>query len=167
MDDGIDQRGEQSICAHGAEVRGGGTQEVTVGVERVIYEAATDPDFRRALVADRQTALVERGIELKPAERAVLFNVPNATLETMIDSLRVPDHKRRRFMKAVAAVSAGAAGMVLVQGCPMAEKGARPDEDAEIDASDATVDASTLEDSTASFGVRPSPLPDEPEDDTE
>jgi len=143
------------------------SSEVTVGVERVLYEAATDPDFRRALVAERERALSDRGIKLKPAERAVLANVSDAALEAMIDSLRVPEHKRRRFMKAVAAVSAGAAVSVLVQGCPMADKGVRPDEDADIDASDGTVDASTLEDSTASFGVRPSPLPDEPEDDEE
>jgi hypothetical protein len=140
---------------------------VSVGVERVLYEAATDPDFRRALVSGRERALAERGIELQPAERAVLANVLDETLEAMIDSLRVPEHKRRRFMKAVAAVSAGAAGVVLVQGCLGADKGVRPDEDAEVDPFDSTVDgtvdASTLDDA-ASFGVRPSPLPEEPEE---
>ncbi len=131
---------------------------VTVGVERVLYEAATDAAFRQRLMADRSRALQEHGSALKPSEQAVLSNVSAKSLDAMIDAIRVPEHKRRRFMKAVAAVSVGAAGTVLVQGCPAADKGIRPQDDADVEA-DATVDASVMEDATASFGVRPTPPP--------
>jgi hypothetical protein len=143
---------------------------VTVGVERVLYEAATDVDFRQRLIADRERALAERGLALGPSEQAVLATVPDAVLGAMIDAIHVPEHKRRRFMKAVAAVSAGAAGLVLVPGCPAADKGVRPDDDAEVDvdadvgAADSTVDASVLEDASPSFGSRPMPLPDAEDD---
>jgi hypothetical protein len=158
---------EHSICAHGGEVRGASLSAVTVGVERVLYEAATDPAFRAALLRDRGAALAARDLALQPSERAVLANVTPGALAAMIDAIRVPEHKRRQFMKAVAAVSAGAAGMVLVPGCPVADKGVRPEQDAEVDldadAPDGTVDASVLDDATPSFGIRPSPVPGDPE----
>ena len=168
MGKGFDDRGgEHSICAHGVEVRGA-QSAVTVGVERVLYEAATDADFKQQLIADRARALEARGLALGPSEQAVLSNVTDTALKAMIDAIVVPEHKRRRFMKAVAAVSAGAAGLVLVPGCPAADKGVRPDEDAEVDvaAADSTVDASVLDDASPSFGSRPMPMP-EPDDDQE
>jgi hypothetical protein len=62
-----------AICAHGVEVRGASPRDVPVGVERVLYEAATDPAFRRRLEADRERALSERGLALEASERAVLY----------------------------------------------------------------------------------------------
>lgn len=139
---------------------------VTVGVERVLYEAATDRDFRSALLAHRADAVAELGVVLKPSEAAVLANVSDAALGAMIDAIRVPDHRRRRFIKAVAAVSAGTAGVVLLDGCLYADTGARPDEDAYVEPPDATVDgtvdASTLDDGAVVTGIRPAPP--EPED---
>lgn len=170
MANGNGERGrEHSICAHGVEVRGATTREVPVGVERALYLAATDPSFRGALERDRDRALSERGIRLQPSERAVLGNVSDAALASMIDSIRVPDHRRRKFIKAVAAVSVGAAGLVYVEGCDMAEDGIRPQDDGAVDgatdadlpAADSTVDASVLDDASPSFGSRPMPLPEE------
>ena len=130
---------------------------VTVGVERVLYEAATNPAFREALLAQRQAAVQELGVVLKPSEAAVLANVSDATLGAMINAIRVPDHRRRRFIQAVAAVSAGTAGAVLLDGCLYADTGARPDEDAYVGPSDGTVDASTMDDGAVVTGIRPAP----------
>jgi len=138
---------------------------VTVGVERILYDAATDGAFRAALLADRQGALTERNIALKPSEEAVLATVPDATLESMIDAIQVPDHRRRKFIKAVAAVSAGSAGAVLLEGCLAVDTGARPDFDADVEPQDGTVDASALEDVATVTGIRPAPPePEDPED---
>ncbi len=143
--------------------RGEDPSTLPVGVERVLFEAASDADFRKALLADRRGALAERTIPLQPSEEAVLFNVSGPALEAMIDNLRVPDHKRRRFMKAVAAVSAGSAGAVMMDGC-WVSTGSRPDEDAEVVQQDGTVDASVLDDGATVTGIRPSPPETDPED---
>jgi hypothetical protein len=162
MTQGVDRGSGPSIV--GGQPSGGRGQEgpaVTVGVERILYDAATDDSFRTALLADRQGALADRGISLKPSEEAVLATVPDVTLESMIDAIHVPDHRRRRFIKAVAAVSAGSAGVVMLNGCIIAT-GVRPEDDADVDPQDATVDASALEDVATVTGIRPAPP--EPED---
>jgi hypothetical protein len=139
---GFDKRGaEHSICAHGVEVRGAGKREVPVGVERVLYLAATDLSFRAALLEDRGAALQERDVTLAAGERAILETVPAGILESMIDAIRVEEHGRRDFMVAVAAVSAGAGvATVALSGCQedMSATGIRPPDDAEVsaDASD-------------------------------
>jgi hypothetical protein len=144
MSNGHGERGqEHSICAHGVEVRGAAAREVSVGVERALYLAATEPTFRAALLEDRRSAISERGLGLGSGELAILENVPAATLESMIDAIRVEDHGRRDFMVAVAAVSVGAgAATVVLSGCDgdMSATGIRPPEDAEVSA-----DASELD----------------------
>ncbi len=130
---------EHSICAHGVEVRGALGREVPVGVERVLYGAASDPGFRAALLKDRGAALAGMGLEV--SERAVLENVPEASLVAMIDAIRVDEHGRRDFMMTVAAVSVGAgAATAALSGCEsdLSATGIRPDDDAEVssDASD-------------------------------
>ncbi len=84
-----------------------------------------------------------RSLYLLGYNARVLENVPAATLESMIDAIRVQDHGRRDFMVAVAAVSvaAGAATVVLT-GCEddMTATGIRPPDDAEVSA-----DASELD----------------------
>lgn len=142
--------------------RGAERATVTVGVERVLYEAATDRAFRRALLADRRAALADRAIALQPSEEAVLSTVPDATLASMIDAIQVPDHRRRRFIQAVAAVSAGTAGVVLLDSCQAESGGHRPDEDGYVEPVDATVDASALEDVATVTGIRPTPPESEP-----
>ncbi len=151
----------------GGQPSGGSGQDradVTVGVERILYDAAMDDAFRAALLADRQGALADRNIVLKPSEEAVLATVSDTTLESMIGAIQVPDHRRRRFIKAVAAVSAGSAGAVLLNGCIIAT-GVRPDDDGTVEPQDATVDASALEDVATVTGIRPAPPePEDPED---
>ncbi len=163
-----DSRGSSPSIVGGQPQGGRGVEPATlpVGVEQVLYLAVSDPTFREALLADRRSAVAEHGLELQPSEEAVLFGVPAATLEAMLDNFRVSDHKRRSFMKAVAATTAGAAGAVMLDGC-WVDTGARPDVDAEVPPTDGTVDASALEDVPAVTGIRPEPPPpetDEPEE---
>jgi len=57
-------------------------------IERVLVDAAADPDFCEALLARRLEALDARGHALAPSERALLGAVPEAQLRTVIDRLR-------------------------------------------------------------------------------
>lgn len=92
------------------------TAEVPVGIEKLLYLAATDGTFRRRLLEDRAGALDAARVRLTPVERATLQAVPERTLETMIARLRPAQHGKRRVMRAVAATLSLAAG-VAVGGC--------------------------------------------------
>ncbi len=148
---------------------------IPVGVEKILLAAATDPALREALLRERAGVAKTLGIELSSEEEAILQSAPEPTLRAMISGIRTPDHRRRRFMQAVAAASAAA----LVRcdeddadGVPLMDAGgarpddAGPDADAtpqgDADLTDAapdtgTVDASLLEDAGMSWGSRPDP----------
>jgi hypothetical protein len=94
-----------------------GTARVPIGVEKALYLAARDPQFRAALLDDRERTVGR--MKLTEAERTTLRAVPRAALQTMIDRLRPQAHGRGRFARTVAAASvtlaaslSGAAGCV-------------------------------------------------------
>src|SRR5512137_527504 len=60
---------------------------VPVGLEKVLYLAARDPDLKEMLLADRVAAIVGLGVALRPSERAMLEAAPRAALEAMIDKI--------------------------------------------------------------------------------
>jgi hypothetical protein len=98
------------------ETRRGARQHVPVGLERVLFAAAADPEFRSALFTDREAALAARGFALTASERAVLGNLPEAQLTAMIVRLDVSRENlaRREFLRNVAGtVIALAAGTAL------------------------------------------------------
>ena len=84
---------------------------VPVGVERVLYTAATDPEFKVALLRDRHAAARARGLRLRPSEEAMLRLAPAAQLEGAIARLDTSPRnvQRRTFMAAVAASAAAMA----------------------------------------------------------
>ncbi len=94
------------------------TVDVPAGIERVLFLAATDEQFRHELMEDRAGAARRRGLRLEASERAVLEHAPRAQLDGFIDSLDTSVHnvQRRTFMKAVAASTAGLAAAGAV-GC--------------------------------------------------
>jgi hypothetical protein len=96
-----------------------GKVQVPVGIEKLLFLAAADGDFRKALLADREGAVVAAGVSLRDSEREVLKAVPDEALAAMIDRVVVENPRRRRFMGLVAAVATSlAAGTVLIQaGC--------------------------------------------------
>jgi hypothetical protein len=88
-----------------------------LNVERLLIRAALSSDFRQRLMADREAAAAEAGIELLPEERALLSHISDATLSTTIDRVILPPLPRRRFLKRPAAsvVLALAGSAVLLQ----------------------------------------------------
>jgi hypothetical protein len=82
-----------------------GVVSVPVGLEQLLFTAATDAVFRVELVRDRERAAWRRGLALTESERSVLAVAPRVQLEAMIDHIDVSEQnlKRRRFMRAVAA----------------------------------------------------------------
>lgn len=93
------------------------TARVPVGVEKVLYLAATSPEFRRRLAADRPAAVAAARVRLTDAERTTLLGVPARALETMIDRIRPTEHGKRRFMKTIAAATVSLAASIASEGC--------------------------------------------------
>lgn len=90
---------------------------VSAGVEKILYLAASDQRFHEALRQDRNAAIDSSGIPLTASERALLAAAPAAQLEATISALDITEVNlgRRRFMRAVAVsaatlAAAGAAG---------------------------------------------------------
>ncbi len=107
------------------------TPMVPVGVERVLYAAARDPEFRARLRQDRDAAIIERGLILRPSELAMLRLIPAEQLEVSIDAMDTsPDNlKRRTFLGAVAASAAGLVAGQPLSGCGAVDGGSRPPDD--------------------------------------
>jgi hypothetical protein len=148
-------------------------QDVPIGLEKVLYTAAQDQAFRERLFVDREAAVKERGLKLRPSELALLRAVPEAQLRGAIENIDTSQAnlKRRVFMRAVAATAATVVAADVVGGCGTeASDGIRPDmpdagpkdaapETAEDSAGgEETVDISQMDtglDALASNGIRP------------
>lgn len=133
---------------------------IHVGVEKVLYTAAVDPEFRRALLADRAAAVEAQGFALLDSELAMLRAVPEAQLLASIDGMDLSDDnlQRRTFLRAVAASAATVIVGESVAGCDMADDGSRPDDiglkpDAGPGKDSIAVDAHDM--GSAANGIRP------------
>jgi hypothetical protein len=100
---------------------------VPIGVEKVLYLAATDRKFRSALLDDREATLARAGVRLSEVERATLLAVPRAALETMIGRISPERHGKRSFMKTVAAATVSLAAGVAAAGCNQDDNDPLPD----------------------------------------
>ena len=104
--------------------------KVPIGIEKVVYRAAADPEFRERLFADRQGAVTHMGFNLLDSELAILLSVPNRSLAAMIDRIDPERHGRRRFMRKVAACAlAVATSTVLLDASCSAPAGCLPEPD--------------------------------------
>lgn len=56
-------------------------------LEQILAEAAADPKFKEALLADRLAAAEARGHQLSPSEQQILLAVPDDQLAVMVDRL--------------------------------------------------------------------------------
>jgi hypothetical protein len=90
----------------------------------LVKKAAVDPEFKTLLLERRAAAAAEIGLELEPAEAAMLAAVTAPQLETIIAHTVVPQQIRRAFMGKAAAAMLAALGLVSSVGCP---KGIAPD----------------------------------------
>jgi hypothetical protein len=147
-----------------------GTTRVPIGIEKVLYLAASNDAFRKALLDDRAGTLARSGVRLTDVERATLLGVPGAALETMIGRISPARHGKRSFMKTVAAATVSLAAGVAAAGCKE-EEGPEPNPDvaeAHDEATDATeatetadaVDTADVEPPDGTRGI----TPDVPED---
>ena len=102
-------------------------KQVPVGMERILYLAATDASFFQALLQDREAATATLG--LRPSERAVLLAVPENQLRAAILGVDVSagNLARRAFMGAVAASAATVAAATTLGCGDDVSKGIRPD----------------------------------------
>jgi hypothetical protein len=94
---------------------------VPVGIEKILYRAAGDVEFRKELLGDRERAVAASGMTLRESERAVLRAVPDDALAAMIDRVPLANPKRRRFMNAVAAAVTSLAAGTAAMGCDEVE----------------------------------------------
>ncbi len=94
------------------------------GIEVLVKKAAVDPEFKTLFLERRATAATEIGLELEPAEAAMLAAVAGPQLETIIAHTVVPQELRRAFLGKAAAAMLAALGLVSSVGCP---KGIAPD----------------------------------------
>jgi hypothetical protein len=94
-------------------------QDVPVGLERVLFLAATDAGFRQALLRKRDAAADERGLPLLESERTALKVASPGQLEAAIRGLDVsaPSLERRGFMRSVAASAVTLAAVNALSGC--------------------------------------------------
>ena len=124
---------------------------VPVGLEKVLYLAARDPDLRERLLADRAGTISELGVALRPSERAMLKAAPRAGLDAMIDRIDVSNPRKRKFMTLVAAAATSLAAGTAIVGCPSSQAaGDLSDVDTDTDA-DAGADASAVDTDTDTY----------------
>ncbi|MDX9719291.1 MAG: hypothetical protein RBU37_00990 [Myxococcota bacterium] len=88
---------------------------VAVGIEKVLYLAASNPEFLKQLEQDRSNALAS--LALSDSERTTLSAIPTAQLNAMIGRIDVKAHAKRDFMRAVATVALAAATSTAAVAC--------------------------------------------------
>jgi hypothetical protein len=135
--------------------------EVAVGLEKILYLAAVEPGFREALLADRERAVAERGLELGPSERSMLQLATREQLAASIDALDTSEASlaRRGFMRAVAGAVTLAAGSVLTGCGEESTRGIQPDLPGGFDSGGIRPwDVGTQDGLPAPAGVRPDDL---------
>jgi hypothetical protein len=126
---------------------------VPVGLEKVLYLAARDPELRARLLADRTGTIDALGVELRPSERAMIEAASRAALEGMIERIDASNPRKRRFMGLVAAAATSLAAGTAAMSCGTQDStmaGGVSDIDTDTDA-DAGQDASAVDTDTDTY----------------
>lgn len=97
---------------------------IPVGMERVLYLAATNPAFHQALAQDPEQAIKEEGLTLRKSELAMLKAVPLSMLLANVNKVDPsPENlQRRTFLRAVAASAMTVAAADALAGCKDTDK---------------------------------------------
>ena len=85
--------------------------DIPRGIEVLVKKAAVDPHFSQLLLAKRAEAAEAIGLQLDPAEAAMLAAIPAEQLEAVIARTSVPEHHRRIFLSAAATAMLAALGV--------------------------------------------------------
>ena len=86
------------------------------GLEVLLKKACVDTEFRVLLLENRSAACAAIGLQLDPAETAMLNAMPTEQLDTIIRRTRVSPEDRRVFLGKVASLMLAALG-AGVSGC--------------------------------------------------
>ena len=110
-----------------------GRGDVPRGIEVLVKKASVDDAFRALLLEKRAEAAAEIGLELDPAEAAMLNGIPAEQLEAIIARTRVRPAQRKVFLGRTATVMLAALGVMVASGCdepgqPAGERPDRPDD---------------------------------------
>jgi hypothetical protein len=99
---------------HSASAPGKGPSGYPQGIEVLLRKAASDLEFREQLLEQRAGAATAIGLELDPAEKAMLESIPRIQLLLTIEQLEAAGDRRRGFLVklAIATLAAAAAGGV-------------------------------------------------------
>jgi hypothetical protein len=100
----------------GGRPPGSGRANVMVprGIEVLVKKAAVDPEFRDLLLGQRGRAATDIGLELDPAESAMLGVIPKEHLARIIDQTEVATELRPAFSGRAGALMLAALGAGLV-----------------------------------------------------
>ncbi len=91
-----------------------GIGRIPQNLEAILKNAAINPDFRERLVDERSALIDEMKLPLDPEERALLDAVEEKQLQTIIQSLKVPEEQRSVLLAVGVAAGAGAAILALL-----------------------------------------------------
>ncbi len=94
-------------------------RNIPVGLEQVLFVAASDEAFREALLEDRTRALEAWGLRLRDSELRALGGIPDVQLRTVIAAVDTSSAnvERRDFLRAVAASVAVVTAGQVAGGC--------------------------------------------------
>jgi hypothetical protein len=95
------------------------TMSIHVGIEKVLYLAATNPRFKERLLRAREETVADPALKLDEDEASILRDIPADQMALMIDRID-PDpvkHGGRRFIRAVATCAAALASSAILGGC--------------------------------------------------
>ncbi len=90
-------------------------RQIPRGIEVLVKKASVDAAFRDTLLTKRAVAAAQIGLELNPAETAMLTAIPESQLIGIIQNTRVSPKARPVFMGYAAAAMLAAVGVVT--GC--------------------------------------------------
>jgi hypothetical protein len=158
---GGEKRGDRPLVGGsiGRRARFAQRVQVPVGLEKILYLAARDPELRERLLADSKGTIAALGVQLRPSEQAMLEAAPRAVLAAMIDRVVPANPRKRRFMNLVAAAATSLAAGTALPACDtvdhdavnnMDSGGDGPDIDTDTDA-DAGQDADVVDTDTDTY----------------
>ena len=78
-------------------------RKYTKGIDKLLWLAALDRDFRNRLLADRRSAIEGSGFELTAAEKRILLGASDDLMLNIVERTSVPEPARRAFLRGAAA----------------------------------------------------------------
>ncbi len=100
---------------------------IPIGIEKLLYRAATDLTFRDALLDHPRQTIAAAGYCLQASEQQVMESVSRDQLAAMIARIDPKRHGQRPFMRTIAAVAVAAVTTTTVSCGPPPLTGIAPD----------------------------------------